>query len=102
MAPAFSRIRRPATSALSAWPRDRARESDRPELPELAGPRARGARQHRAGLPGDQQKLQSLVFRKRSLTRPHMFGIITKSLKTGVLTEADPFGVRPSFGFPAM
>jgi Ni,Fe-hydrogenase III small subunit/NAD-dependent dihydropyrimidine dehydrogenase PreA subunit len=31
-----------------------------------------------------------------------MFSIIAKSLKTGVLTEADPFGVRPSFGFPAI
>jgi Ni,Fe-hydrogenase III small subunit/formate hydrogenlyase subunit 6/NADH:ubiquinone oxidoreductase subunit I len=31
-----------------------------------------------------------------------MFGIITKSLKTGVLTETDPFGVRPSFGFPVI
>jgi len=31
-----------------------------------------------------------------------MFGIITKSLKTGVLTEANPFGVHPSFGFPAI
>jgi Ni,Fe-hydrogenase III small subunit/Fe-S-cluster-containing hydrogenase component 2 len=29
-----------------------------------------------------------------------MFSIIAKSLKTGVLTEADPFAVTPSFGFP--
>jgi len=31
-----------------------------------------------------------------------MFSIIAKSLKNGVLTEADPFGVRASFGFPAI
>lgn len=31
-----------------------------------------------------------------------MFSLITKSLKTGMLTEADPFGVRASFGFPAI
>ena len=31
-----------------------------------------------------------------------MFRIISKSLKTGVLTEANPFGVRPSFGFPVI
>jgi Ni,Fe-hydrogenase III small subunit/NAD-dependent dihydropyrimidine dehydrogenase PreA subunit len=31
-----------------------------------------------------------------------MFRIIAKSLKTGVLTEANPFGVRPSFGFPVI
>lgn len=31
-----------------------------------------------------------------------MFSIIAKSLKTGVLTEADPFGVRASFGFPTI
>ncbi len=31
-----------------------------------------------------------------------MLRIIAKSLKTGVLTEADPFGVRPSFGFPVI
>lgn len=29
-----------------------------------------------------------------------MFGLIAKSLKTGVLTEKDPFGARPFFGFP--
>jgi len=29
-----------------------------------------------------------------------MLNIILKSLKTGVLTELDPVGVRPSFGFP--
>jgi Ni,Fe-hydrogenase III small subunit/Pyruvate/2-oxoacid:ferredoxin oxidoreductase delta subunit len=29
-----------------------------------------------------------------------MFSIIAKSLKTGILTEANPFGVRPSAGFP--
>jgi Ni,Fe-hydrogenase III small subunit/NAD-dependent dihydropyrimidine dehydrogenase PreA subunit len=29
-----------------------------------------------------------------------MFRIISKSLKTGVLTEARPFDVQPSFGFP--
>ncbi len=31
-----------------------------------------------------------------------MFGIIAKSLKTGVLTEANPFGARASFGFPVI
>jgi Ni,Fe-hydrogenase III small subunit/formate hydrogenlyase subunit 6/NADH:ubiquinone oxidoreductase subunit I len=31
-----------------------------------------------------------------------MFRIISKSLKTGVLTEANPFDVRPSFGFPVI
>jgi Ni,Fe-hydrogenase III small subunit/formate hydrogenlyase subunit 6/NADH:ubiquinone oxidoreductase subunit I len=31
-----------------------------------------------------------------------MFSIIAKSLKTGVLTEANPFGVRASFGFPVI
>ncbi len=31
-----------------------------------------------------------------------MFSIITKSLKTGVLTEADPFGTQASFGFPVI
>lgn len=31
-----------------------------------------------------------------------MFRIIAKSLKTGVLTEADPFDVHPSFGFPVI
>jgi Ni,Fe-hydrogenase III small subunit/Pyruvate/2-oxoacid:ferredoxin oxidoreductase delta subunit len=31
-----------------------------------------------------------------------MFNIITKSLKTGVLTEANPFGTRASFGFPVI
>src|SRR4029078_12138839 len=29
-----------------------------------------------------------------------MFNTIAKSLKTGVLTEANPFGGRASFGFP--
>jgi len=29
-----------------------------------------------------------------------MFSILAKSLKTGVITEADPFAVTPSFGFP--
>lgn len=31
-----------------------------------------------------------------------MFSIIAKSLRTGTLTEKDPFGVRPFFGFPAI
>lgn len=31
-----------------------------------------------------------------------MFRILAKSLKTGVLTEANPFGVRASFGFPVI
>ena len=31
-----------------------------------------------------------------------MFRIILKSLQTGVLTEADPFGGHASFGFPVM
>lgn len=31
-----------------------------------------------------------------------MFSIIAKSLKTGVLTEANPFGARASFGFPVI
>jgi Ni,Fe-hydrogenase III small subunit/formate hydrogenlyase subunit 6/NADH:ubiquinone oxidoreductase subunit I len=31
-----------------------------------------------------------------------MLGIITKSLKTGVLTEANPFGTQPAFGFPVI
>jgi len=31
-----------------------------------------------------------------------MFSIITKSLKTRVLTEADPFGTQASFGFPVI
>jgi Ni,Fe-hydrogenase III small subunit/formate hydrogenlyase subunit 6/NADH:ubiquinone oxidoreductase subunit I len=31
-----------------------------------------------------------------------MFNIITKSLRTGILTEATPFGVRPSSGFPVI
>jgi len=31
-----------------------------------------------------------------------MFSIIAKSLKTGVLTEANPFGTRASFGFPVI
>jgi Ni,Fe-hydrogenase III small subunit/NAD-dependent dihydropyrimidine dehydrogenase PreA subunit len=31
-----------------------------------------------------------------------MFSIIAKSLKTGVLTEANPFGVPASFGFPVI
>jgi Ni,Fe-hydrogenase III small subunit/ferredoxin len=31
-----------------------------------------------------------------------MLGLINKSLKTGTLTEADPFGTRASFGFPVM
>jgi Ni,Fe-hydrogenase III small subunit/Pyruvate/2-oxoacid:ferredoxin oxidoreductase delta subunit len=31
-----------------------------------------------------------------------MFNLIVKSLKTGVLTEANPFGLHPSFGFPAI
>jgi Ni,Fe-hydrogenase III small subunit/formate hydrogenlyase subunit 6/NADH:ubiquinone oxidoreductase subunit I len=31
-----------------------------------------------------------------------MFNIITKSLRTGVLTEANPFGTRASFGFPVI
>lgn len=31
-----------------------------------------------------------------------MFGIIAKSLKTGVLTETDPFGTHASFGFPVI
>ncbi len=29
-----------------------------------------------------------------------MFSIIAKSLKTGILTEKDPFGAHPFFGFP--
>ena len=29
-----------------------------------------------------------------------MLNILTKSLKTGVLTEANPFGTQPAFGFP--
>jgi Ni,Fe-hydrogenase III small subunit/formate hydrogenlyase subunit 6/NADH:ubiquinone oxidoreductase subunit I len=31
-----------------------------------------------------------------------MFRIIARSLKTGVLTEADPFAIRPDFGFPVI
>src|SRR2546425_12399497 len=31
-----------------------------------------------------------------------MISIIANSLKTGVLTEANPFEVRPSFGFPVI
>jgi Ni,Fe-hydrogenase III small subunit/Pyruvate/2-oxoacid:ferredoxin oxidoreductase delta subunit len=31
-----------------------------------------------------------------------MLSIITKSLKTGSLTEADPFGTQPAFGFPVI
>jgi Ni,Fe-hydrogenase III small subunit/formate hydrogenlyase subunit 6/NADH:ubiquinone oxidoreductase subunit I len=31
-----------------------------------------------------------------------MFSIIAKSLKTGVLTEASPFGTRAPFGFPTI
>jgi len=31
-----------------------------------------------------------------------MFRILSNSLKTGVLTEADPFGRQASFGFPVM
>jgi Ni,Fe-hydrogenase III small subunit/Pyruvate/2-oxoacid:ferredoxin oxidoreductase delta subunit len=31
-----------------------------------------------------------------------MFGILAKSLKTGVLTEANPFGARAAFGFPVI
>jgi len=31
-----------------------------------------------------------------------MFRLIAKSLTTGVLTEANPFGVRSSFGFPVI
>ena len=31
-----------------------------------------------------------------------MLNLILKSLTTGVLTEADPFAVRPSFGFPRL
>ena len=31
-----------------------------------------------------------------------MFRLIAKSLQTGVLTEVDPFGTHPSFGFPVI
>lgn len=31
-----------------------------------------------------------------------MLSIITKSLRTGVLTEANPFGTQPAFGFPVI
>lgn len=31
-----------------------------------------------------------------------MFNIITDSLKTGILTETDPFAARPAFGFPVI
>ncbi len=31
-----------------------------------------------------------------------MFNILTHSLKTGVLTESDPFGTQVSFGFPVV
>ena len=31
-----------------------------------------------------------------------MFRIIARSLKTGILTEAYPFAVRPAFGFPVI
>lgn len=31
-----------------------------------------------------------------------MSNIVAKSLKTGVLTEANPFGTHPSFGFPVI
>src|SRR5689334_9617640 len=31
-----------------------------------------------------------------------MFSILSKSLKTGVLTEANPFGTHVSFGFPVI
>jgi len=31
-----------------------------------------------------------------------MLSIITKSLKTGSLTEANPFGTQPAFGFPVI
>ena len=31
-----------------------------------------------------------------------MFKIIVDSIKTGVLTEARPFDLRPSFGFPVI
>ena len=31
-----------------------------------------------------------------------MFRIIAKSLKTGILTEREPFAARPPFGFPVI
>ncbi len=31
-----------------------------------------------------------------------MLGIIAKSLKTGVVTEKNPFGTRAPFGFPVI
>ena len=31
-----------------------------------------------------------------------MLNILTKSLKTGVLTEPNPFGTQPAFGFPVI
>jgi Ni,Fe-hydrogenase III small subunit/formate hydrogenlyase subunit 6/NADH:ubiquinone oxidoreductase subunit I len=31
-----------------------------------------------------------------------MFRIVAKSLRTGILTEPDPFGSRPPFGFPVI
>ena len=31
-----------------------------------------------------------------------MFTILAKSLKTGVVTETNPFGTHASFGFPVI
>jgi Ni,Fe-hydrogenase III large subunit len=93
-----------ASVARSDHPLDRDRQPGRlarvkvtDRLSQLAGARARGAGQHHSRLPRDQQELQSLVFGQRSIG-DDMLNIITKSLKTGVLTEADPFGTQASFG----
>src|SRR6266536_2086473 len=83
--------------------RDFPRQSDRSKFFELAGARSCGAGQHRAGFSGNQQELQPVIFGKRSLgNRGEMFSIIARSLRSGVLTERNPFGSQASFGFPVI
>ena len=83
------------------------RQDHRPELPELAGARPRGAGQHHPGLPGDQQELQPLVFRKRPLetagpSRTHVQHHREEPEDRGPDRGESVRRCRPSFGFPVI
>src|SRR6185369_3954558 len=56
---------------------------------ELAGARTRGDRQHRAGLPADQQLVQPQLLGTRSLI--DMWKIVRQLARAGIRTEAPPF-----------
>src|SRR5690606_19561651 len=67
------------------WPH-RSLPLSRSIVAELAGARACRDRQHRSGLPADQQVIQPELFGARSL----MWKILRQIARTGIVTEPAP------------